>query len=49
VDSNPAIAAQYGIQGLPTLVAIKNGEVVGRSQGFTNRGGVTSFFRQISE
>jgi thioredoxin 1 len=49
VDSNPSIAGQYGIQGLPTLVAIKNGQVVGRSQGFTNRGGVTSFFRQITE
>lgn len=45
VDQNQSIAGQFGIQGLPTLVAIKNGEVVGRSVGFANRSQVSSFIR----
>ena len=28
VDANPEVAAQYGIQALPTLLVFKNGEVV---------------------
>ena len=37
VDANPATAAAYGITGIPTLLFIKNGQVVDRVIGLVNR------------
>lgn len=33
VDQNPEIAAKYGIRSIPTILFIKNGEVVDKSVG----------------
>jgi thioredoxin 1 len=37
VDGNPAIARQYGVLNLPTLMLFKDGEEVKRSVGFKNK------------
>ena len=33
VDNNPGIAAKYGVRSIPTILFIKNGEVVDKSVG----------------
>jgi thioredoxin 1 len=33
VDTNPEVAAKYGIRSIPTILFIKNGEVVDKSVG----------------
>ena len=33
VDANPSVAGQYGIRAIPTILAIKDGEVVEQLQG----------------
>ena len=33
VDTNPGIAAKYGVRSIPTILFIKNGEVVDKSVG----------------
>jgi thioredoxin 1 len=37
VDENPAIAAEYGIMSIPTLLFARNGEVVDRLIGAAPR------------
>jgi thioredoxin 1 len=37
VDANPRLAAHYGIQALPTLLVIKNGEVVDKVVGVASK------------
>ena len=37
-DENEALAAQYGVQALPTLLVFKGGEVVSRSVGAVSKG-----------
>ncbi len=37
VDENPAVAEKYGIQSIPTLLFIKNGEVVDRVVGIQSK------------
>ena len=36
-DENQNIAAQYGIQGIPTLIVFKKGEEVGRTVGVMSK------------
>ena len=35
VDDAPNLAQEYGIMSIPTVLLFKNGEVVGKSMGFT--------------
>ncbi|WMW23909.1 thioredoxin family protein [Methanolobus sediminis] len=38
VDQNQSLAAQYGIQAVPTLIILKDGEIVKRFTGLTTSG-----------
>ncbi len=42
------IGSNFNIMGLPTLLAFRNGEVVGRMQGFKNKKGVQDFIEQAA-
>jgi thioredoxin 1 len=37
VDSNPEISAKYGIRSIPTLLVIKNGQVVDKQVGAVSK------------
>ena len=37
VDNNQELASQYGIMSVPTLMIVKNGEVVNKWVGFTQK------------
>lgn len=37
VDDNPEIAMQYGIRSIPTILLLKNGEVVDKTVGLTTK------------
>lgn len=41
VDQNPAISAKYGIRSIPTILFIKNGEVVDKSVGAVPKASLT--------
>ncbi|WP_340819776.1 thioredoxin domain-containing protein [Methanolobus sp. WCC4] len=38
VDQNQSLAAQYGVQAVPTLVILKDGEIAKRFTGLTTAG-----------
>lgn len=42
VDDNPIVSGQFGIRSIPTVLFIKNGEVVDRSVGAVPKGILTS-------
>ena len=46
IDEQPALAAQFGVQSIPTLIVIKNGQNVGQSLGAKPKGAVLDFLRQ---
>lgn len=37
IDEQPALAAQYGISSIPTLLVFRNGEIIDRSVGLTGK------------
>lgn len=46
VDKQPALSETYKIELLPTVVAVKNGKVVGRSTGFMNAAKLEKFVKK---
>ncbi len=46
VDKQGALAEQYKVNGLPTVVAVKNGRVVGRLVGLQNEAKLKSFVKK---
>ena len=46
VDANPATAEKYHVEMLPTVVAVKDGKVVGRSSGFMNAAKLKAFINK---
>ncbi|MCB9506038.1 MAG: thioredoxin [Myxococcales bacterium] len=47
VDNN-RVGQQFGIQGIPTLIAFKGGQIVGRLVGFGGRKSIVDFFEQAA-
>ncbi len=43
VDEHQAIAAKYGIRGIPTLMLFRNGTLVGTKVGAVSKGQLTAF------
>ncbi|MEQ1839681.1 MAG: thioredoxin family protein [Verrucomicrobiales bacterium] len=46
VDTQTALAEQYKVELLPTVVAVKNGKVVGRSTGYMSAAKLKSFIKK---
>ena len=46
VDENPDIAAQFGIESIPTIVILKNGQPVSKVVGFRPKPDLESWIRQ---
>lgn len=47
VDENRAVPSNFGIRGIPTLIAFKGGEEVGRLTGFGGRESVDRFVKSV--
>ena len=43
VDELPGIAADYGIQAIPTLFLLKEGKIVNKGMGYLNKNQLTEF------
>ena len=43
VDDSPDLASAYGVQSIPCLVLMKNGQVVGKSVGFQPEAAIKSW------
>lgn len=43
VDESNNVAAKYGVRGIPTLLLLKNGEVIGTKVGSLPKGQLTTF------
>lgn len=48
VDANPALAARFGIQSIPTLLYFVGGEVRDQTIGVTGKRGIVSKLEQLS-
>lgn len=49
VDAHPEIPVNYGVQALPTLILMQQGEVVDRVSGATERARFASLFHRATE
>jgi thioredoxin 1 len=47
VDANPAIAGKFGIRAIPTVLAFRNGQVVGQLQGARPRADFEAFVEKL--
>lgn len=47
VENNQAVPANFGIQGIPTLIAFKDGQIVNRMVGFRGKEDVEKFVREL--
>jgi thioredoxin 1 len=48
VDKNPQAAAQFQVQGVPTLILFKNGEVLWRQSGVVPKNGIVGVINKFS-
>ena len=48
VDANPALAARYGIQSIPTLLYFTDGEVRDQTVGFTGKRVIVGKLEQLA-
>ncbi|MEN9571204.1 MAG: hypothetical protein RL172_2435 [Bacteroidota bacterium] len=48
VDKNPAAASAYQVQGVPTLILFKNGQVLWRQSGVVPRQGLVGIIKKFS-
>lgn len=48
VDQYPALAAQYGVRGVPTLAVFKNGELLWKESGVHDVNTLTELLKQYS-
>ena len=48
VDKNPEVAGAYGIQGVPTLILFKNGEIKWRQSGVVPVQNLVTVMKQFS-
>jgi thioredoxin 1 len=46
VDDNPNVAAKFGIRSIPTLLVLKNGEVVEKQVGVASKGALEKMVLQ---
>ncbi len=44
VDNAPEIASRYGVMSIPTLLVFKNGQVTGKSVGYTGKQDIVAMF-----
>jgi len=49
VDANPALAARYGVQGIPALFAFKDGQIAARQAGVADAGLLKSWVDRLSD
>ena len=47
VDANPATAGRFGIRAIPTVLAFRNGQVVGQLQGARPRADFEAFVEKL--
>lgn len=47
VDENPATAGKYGIMSIPTVLAFRNGEVIGRSVGVKSKQDMENWLQSL--
>lgn len=48
VDKNPAIAAQFQVRSVPTMLLFKNGEQLWRQSGILSKSDLLNIFKQYS-
>ena len=48
VDKNPGIASQYQVQGVPTLILFKNGNIMWRQSGVANKAQLARLIEQYA-
>ncbi|MFW5841716.1 MAG: thioredoxin [Bacillota bacterium] len=47
VDENISLAQQYGVQGIPALFVVKDGEVVAQKAGFMPKDALVSWVKSV--
>jgi thioredoxin 2 len=48
VDASPALAAQFGVQGIPALIAFQRGKVAARQAGVTDAATLRSWVERLA-
>ena len=48
VDKNPKAAAEYQVQGVPTLILFRNGQPLWRQSGVVQKAGLIKIIRQFN-